>query len=56
MEDTGKAVVDSAKGDFPDETKAIDQSLSALGSSLRQLGDSATAKQAIAQVPGRRAL
>ena len=52
VEDTGKATVDSAKSDFPDQTKAIDQSLSALGSTLKQLGDPATAKQAIVKLPG----
>jgi hypothetical protein len=50
--DTGKAVVESAKSDFPDQTKALDQTLSTLGTTVKQLGDPATAKQAAVQVPG----
>src|SRR4051794_26885660 len=52
VEDTGKAVVDSAQSDFPDQTKAIDQSLDTLGETLKQLGDPSTATQTIAKVPG----
>ena len=50
--DSGKAVVESAKGDFPDQTKALDQSLSTLGTTVKELGDAATAKQAALKVPG----
>jgi hypothetical protein len=52
VEDTGKAVISSAKTDFPDQTSALDQSLNTLGATLKQLGDPATAKQAIVAVPG----
>ncbi len=52
VEDTGKAVVGSAKSDFPDQTKALEQSLSTLGTTVKQLGDPATAKQAALSVPG----
>jgi hypothetical protein len=52
VEDSGKAVVSSAKTDFPDQTSALDQSLRTLGETLKQLGDPDTAKQAIVQVPG----
>ena len=51
VEDTGKAVVSSAKTDFPDETQALNQSLQSLAGTLKELDDPSTAKQALTQVP-----
>jgi hypothetical protein len=49
--DTGRAAVESAKSEYRDEAQAVEQSLSALGTTLKQLGDPETAKQAAVQVP-----
>jgi hypothetical protein len=51
VEDSARATVDSAKSDFPDQTKAIDDSISALKTSAQDLADSPTAQQG-AQVAG----
>lgn len=49
IEEDAREVVDSAKGDFPEETKAVSSSLTALESSLNTVPDSPSA-QDIAQV------
>jgi len=51
VEDNARATVDSAKSDFPDQTKAIDDSIAALKTSAQDLADSPTAQQG-AQVAG----
>lgn len=52
VETTGKAAVNSAKSDFPDQTSAISASINALESTVKQLGDSATRTAAAVQLPG----
>jgi hypothetical protein len=51
VEDNARATVGSAKSDFPDQTKAIDDSISTLKTSAQDLANSPTAQQA-AQVAG----
>jgi hypothetical protein len=46
------AVVNSAKGDFPNETTAITSSIDALKKSAQSLASSPTQPAVIAQVPG----
>jgi hypothetical protein len=50
VESDGKAVVSSAKDDFPSETSALSTSLSALETTLGQL-NSSTATAALKQLP-----
>jgi hypothetical protein len=50
VESDGKAVVSSAKNDFPSETSALSTSLSALETTLGQL-NSSTATAALKQLP-----
>jgi hypothetical protein len=52
MESNAKAVVSSAKGDFPDQTAAISSSINALQKSASSLASSPGQPAVIAQVPG----
>ena len=51
VEDNARATVDSAQSDFPDQTQAIDDSVSELKTSAQGLADAPTAQQA-AKVAG----
>lgn len=52
VESNAQAVVSSAKSDFPDQTAAINTSISALKQSAQQLSSSPTQPAVIAKVPG----
>ena len=52
VETNAKAVVSSAKGDFPDQTSAISSSINALQKSAQSLASSPGQPAVIAQVPG----
>jgi hypothetical protein len=45
VETAARSTVDSARSEFPDEADAINDSVSALGSSAQQLAESPTAEQ-----------
>lgn len=52
VESNAQAVVKSAKGDFPNETAAIDNSINALKNSAESLASSPAQPALIAQIPG----
>jgi hypothetical protein len=52
VQSNASAVVDSAKGDFPDQTAAISSSIDALKKSAQSLASSPTQPAVIAQIPG----
>jgi flagellar hook-associated protein FlgK len=52
VQSNATAVVNSAKGDFPDQTSAISSSIDALRKSAQSLASSPTQPAVIAQVPG----
>src|ERR1700761_9467823 len=52
VQSDANAVVNSAKGDFPNETSAITSSIDALKKSSQSLASSPTQPAVIAQVPG----
>ena len=51
VESTGKAAVASAKSDFPSQTSAVDSSLTALDTTVKQLSNPQTQKTALTQLP-----
>ena len=52
VQSNATAVVNSAKGDFPDQTAAISSSIDALKKSATSLASSPTQPAVIAQIPG----
>ena len=52
VESNAEAVVNSAKGDFPNETSAISSSLNTLKNSAQSLASSPAQPGLIAQIPG----
>jgi hypothetical protein len=52
VQDDATATVDAAKQDFPSETSALNQSVSALQASVKQLSDPQQATKAVAAIPG----
>jgi hypothetical protein len=48
---SAKKLIDAAKSDFPDQTKALEDSLNALSASLKALKDPSTRTAALTQLP-----
>jgi hypothetical protein len=51
VQTSGKALVESAKSTFPTQTSALNTSLTALGATVKQLGNSSTREAAVRAIP-----